>query len=162
MAVTDRFVRRATLARSARLLAEFRYEQRDPARFWSYYRPRFQQLGDKRPNAAHMAIAELERRGLVRGVITQNIDRLHRAAGSVEVVEVHGSIASSSCRDCGASFGVEQVEGLFDDDGIEICRGWIHQHCADGRVTVRATGGYMLDGDADNFRPDDAPGGSAA
>ena len=95
--------------------------ERDPARFWAYYRPRFQQLGDKRPNAAHLAIAELERRGLVRGVITQNIDRLHRAAGSSEVVEVHGSIATSSCRDCGASFEVEQVETLFDEEGIARC-----------------------------------------
>jgi NAD-dependent protein deacetylase/lipoamidase len=93
----------------------------DPARFWAYYRPRFQQLGDKQPNAAHAAIAELERRGLVRAVITQNIDRLHRAAGSEEVVEVHGSIATSSCRDCGASFAVEQVEALFDADGIARC-----------------------------------------
>jgi NAD-dependent deacetylase len=95
--------------------------ERDPARFWSYYRPRFQQLGDKQPNAAHEAIAELERRGLVRGVITQNIDRLHRAAGSQEVVEVHGSIATSSCRDCGASFEVEQVEESFDAEGIARC-----------------------------------------
>ena len=58
--------------------------ERDPARFWSYYRPRFHSLGDKRPNAAHEALAELERRGLLEGVITQNIDRLHRAAGSRE------------------------------------------------------------------------------
>jgi NAD-dependent deacetylase len=55
--------------------------ERDPARFWSYYRPRFHSLGDKRPNAAHEALAELERRGLLEGVVTQNIDRLHRAAG---------------------------------------------------------------------------------
>jgi NAD-dependent deacetylase len=56
--------------------------ERDPERFWSYYRPRFHSLSDKRPNAAHTAIAELERRGLVEAVVTQNIDRLHRAAGS--------------------------------------------------------------------------------
>ncbi len=102
-------------------VAHIRVFEADPARFWSYYRPRFQQLGDKQPNAAHAAIAELERRGLVRGVITQNIDRLHRAAGSVEVVEVHGSIATSSCRDCGASFEVEAVEQSFDDAGIARC-----------------------------------------
>ena len=54
---------------------------RDPARFWSFYRPRFETLGEKRPNPAHEALAELERRGLIEGVITQNIDRLHRAAG---------------------------------------------------------------------------------
>ncbi len=82
--------------------------ERDPARFWSYYRPRFQSLGDKRPNAAHEALAELERRGLLEGVITQNIDRLHRAAGSREVVEVHGSIETSSCRRCDAAYGLER------------------------------------------------------
>jgi NAD-dependent deacetylase len=95
--------------------------ERDPAGFWRYYRPRFQTLADKRPNAAHEALAELERRGLLAGVITQNIDRLHRAAGSREVVEVHGSIDTSSCRECGASFELERVEGLFDEAGVAIC-----------------------------------------
>jgi len=94
---------------------------RDPARFWSYYRPRFQSLGDKRPNRAHEALAELERRGLLEGVVTQNIDRLHRAAGSENVVEVHGSIATSSCRGCRTEFGIEQVEGLFDAAGVARC-----------------------------------------
>jgi len=95
--------------------------ERDPERFWSYYRPRFQSLGDKRPNAAHAAIAELERRGLVEAVITQNIDRLHRAAGSRDVIEVHGSIATSSCTSCGASFTLAQVESLFDPRGVALC-----------------------------------------
>ena len=95
--------------------------ERDPARFWSYYRPRFGELGDKWPNAAHEALAELERSGLLDGVITQNIDRLHRAAGSREVVEVHGSIETSSCRECDASYGIEAVEGLFDSDGVAVC-----------------------------------------
>lgn len=95
--------------------------ERDPARFWSYYRPRFQSLGDKRPNRAHEALAELERRGLIAGVITQNIDRLHRAAGSRNVVEVHGSIETSSCRRCEHSFGIDEVEGLFDAEGVAIC-----------------------------------------
>ena len=95
--------------------------ERDPERFWSYYRLRFHALGDKRFNAAHTAIAELERRGLVEAVITQNIDRLHRAAGSEDVVEVHGSIATSSCMSCGASFAIEQVENLFDERGVALC-----------------------------------------
>jgi NAD-dependent deacetylase len=96
--------------------------ERDPARFWSYYRPRFHSLGDKRPNAAHEALAELERRGLLAGVITQNIDRLHRAAGSENVVEVHGSIESSSCTRCGAAYGIEEVGDLFNADGVAECR----------------------------------------
>ncbi|HWC07758.1 MAG TPA: NAD-dependent deacylase [Solirubrobacterales bacterium] len=95
--------------------------ERDPARFWSYYRPRFQALGDKQPNRTHSALAELERRGLLAGGVTQNIDRLHRAAGSREVVEVHGTIETSSCRTCAASFELEQVEELFDGAGVAIC-----------------------------------------
>jgi NAD-dependent protein deacetylase/lipoamidase len=95
--------------------------ERDPARFWSYYRPRFHALGDKRPNAAHEALAELERRGLLEGVITQNIDRLHGAAGSENVVEVHGSIATSSCRSCAASYAIGEVDDLFDGNGVAIC-----------------------------------------
>jgi len=93
----------------------------DPERFWSYYRPRFQALGDKEPNRAHEALAELERRGLIEGVITQNIDRLHRAAGSENVIEVHGSIETSTCMDCGTSFGLDDVEGIFDKRGVAIC-----------------------------------------
>jgi NAD-dependent deacetylase len=95
--------------------------KRDPARFWSYYRPRFHSLGDRRPNAAHEALAELERRGLLEGVITQNIDRLHRAAGSQNVVEVHGSIETSSCASCDATYGLEEVDGLFNEEGIAEC-----------------------------------------
>jgi NAD-dependent deacetylase len=97
--------------------------ERDPARFWSYYRPRFQSLGDKRPNAAHEAVAELERRGLIAGVITQNIDRLHGAAGSQNVVEVHGSIETSSCRSCATSYGLAEMDALFDADGVAFCSG---------------------------------------
>jgi NAD-dependent deacetylase len=95
--------------------------ERDPARFWSYYRPRFSSLRDKRPNAAHEALAELERRGLLAGTITQNIDRLHRAAGSREVVEVHGSIETSSCCECDASYGIDDVDALFDVEGVARC-----------------------------------------
>jgi NAD-dependent deacetylase len=95
--------------------------EREPERFWSYYRPRFQALGDKEPNPAHEALAELERRGLVEGVITQNIDRLHRAAGSENVIEVHGSIETSSCTGCGTAFGLDEVESLFDDRGVALC-----------------------------------------
>jgi NAD-dependent deacetylase len=95
--------------------------RRDPARFWSFYRPRFEALGDKLPNAAHKALVELEGRGMLEAVITQNVDRLHRKAGSGRVVEVHGSIASSSCTSCPSSWPLEEVEALFDDDGVAVC-----------------------------------------
>ena len=95
---------------------------RDTARFWRYYRPRFQDLSSKEPNGAHRVIAQLEARGLVSAVVTQNIDRLHRAAGSERVIEVHGSIATSSCTSCGESFGIEDVDALFDGHGVALCR----------------------------------------
>jgi NAD-dependent deacetylase len=95
--------------------------ERDPERFWSYYRPRFQTLGDKEPNRAHAALAELERRGLIEGVITQNIDCLHRAAGSENVIEVHGSIETSSCSRCATVFELEEMDDLFDGRGVAIC-----------------------------------------
>ena len=95
----------------------------DTARFWRYYRPRFHELGAKEPNRAHRALAELEQRGLVEALITQNIDRLHRAAGSKRVIEVHGTIETSSCTRCGESVGIDEVDGLFGDGEIAICNG---------------------------------------
>ncbi len=96
---------------------------RDTRGFWQFYRPRFEMLGEKRPNAAHQALVELERRGRLEAVITQNIDRLHGMAGSGEVVEVHGSIETSSCTTCGSSWSLAEVEALFDEDGIATCGG---------------------------------------
>ena len=83
--------------------------RRNPDRFWQFYSERFSSLVDKRPNPGHEAIAELERRGLVRGVITQNVDRLHRMAGSERVIEVHGSIENCVCMECGGRVGLERV-----------------------------------------------------
>jgi len=87
--------------------------RRDPDRFWQFYGQRFASLIDTRPNRAHAVVAELERRGLIRGVITQNIDRLHRMAGSERVVEVHGSIEWSRCMACGGRVGLERVVELL-------------------------------------------------
>jgi NAD-dependent deacetylase len=97
--------------------------RRDPKRFWSYYRPRFGMLSDKRPNPAHAVLAELESRGLLDAVVTQNIDRLHHKAGSSRVIEVHGTIETSSCLDCDASYALALVEGLFDEEGVARCDG---------------------------------------
>ena len=73
----------------------------DPERVWEFYGLRLEVLRAARPNPAHLALAELEQAGLVRAVITQNVDGLHRAAGSRDVIEVHGTIATASCPRCG-------------------------------------------------------------
>ena len=96
--------------------------RRDPDRFWSFYAQRFVSLVDKQPNEAHLALAELERRGLVRAVITQNIDRLHRLAGTERLIEVHGSIDRSVCMQCGGKVSIERVvELLAAGDGAPLC-----------------------------------------
>jgi NAD-dependent deacetylase len=74
---------------------------RDPKRVWEFYAHRLDVLAAAAPNPAHAALAELEALGLVQAVITQNVDRLHAAAGSRDVIEVHGSIAAAVCLGCG-------------------------------------------------------------
>jgi NAD-dependent deacetylase len=84
-----------------------------PDEFWTFYGQRFAMLSEIRPNPAHEAVAELERRGIVRGVITQNIDRLHRGAGSENVIEVHGSIEWCVCEMCGGKVGYDDVSTML-------------------------------------------------
>jgi NAD-dependent deacetylase len=95
--------------------------RRDPEKVWRFYAPRFATLGEAEPNAAHRALAELERIGLVRAIVTQNIDVLHERAGSREVVEVHGSIRTSSCPSCGAVYPLAEVVPLIEAHGAPPC-----------------------------------------
>ena len=74
-----------------------------PAEFFEFYRTKMIALGAK-PNRAHLKLAELERAGKLTAVVTQNIDGLHQAAGSKNVLELHGSVHRNVCRRCGASF----------------------------------------------------------
>jgi NAD-dependent deacetylase len=97
--------------------------RRDPERFWHFYGNRFASLRDKRPNGAHLALAELERRGLLDTVITQNIDGLHRTAGTADLIEVHGSIGTSSCLECGRRYDLADVRErlVTAPDGVPRC-----------------------------------------
>ena len=97
--------------------------RRDPARFWQFYGHRFQTLEDKRPNRAHAILAELEQASLIEAVITQNIDRLHARAGSHNLIEVHGTIAHSSCLGCGSRYEIDEVRRRQsrEVDGVPRC-----------------------------------------
>jgi NAD-dependent deacetylase len=97
----------------------------DPARFWGFYGERFATLGAKEPNAAHAALASLERAGLLDAVITQNVDMLHRRAGTGTLVEVHGSIASCSCLSCPGAVPVAEARSRIAAaaDGVPRCEG---------------------------------------
>jgi NAD-dependent deacetylase len=95
----------------------------DPVRFWRFYGERFATLDSKRPNAAHEALAALERAGRLDAVITQNVDMLHRRAGTTDLIEVHGSIASCSCLFCPGTVPVEEARERIAGaaDGVPRC-----------------------------------------
>mgnify|MGYP001562821637 FL=1 len=78
-------------------LAAFRYH---PERFYAWLRPLASTLAAAQPNAAHRALAEMESAGLLKMVITQNIDELHVRAGSRRVLEMHGSLRQATCGRC--------------------------------------------------------------
>lgn len=80
---------------------EFRRSARLRRRYWARAVLGWELIQDARPNPGHQALAALETRGLVAGVITQNVDRLHHAAGSRRVVELHGALAEVRCLACG-------------------------------------------------------------
>ena len=93
--------------------------RRDPARVWEFYALRLGVLADARPNAGHVALAELETRGFVQALVTQNVDRLHAAAGSRDVVEVHGSIGRGVCLACG--WETDEAAALLPLPACERC-----------------------------------------
>jgi NAD-dependent deacetylase len=95
----------------------------DPERFWSFYGERFATLGSKQPNDAHRALVALEERGMLHAVITQNIDMLHRKAGTRDLVEVHGSIEHCVCENCSTQVPLAEVRARLEEDlkGVPRC-----------------------------------------
>ncbi|MDR1432404.1 MAG: NAD-dependent protein deacylase [Propionibacteriaceae bacterium] len=85
--------------------------------FYDYYRKNLV-YPDARPNAAHLALAALERAGKVSAVVTQNIDGLHQLAGSKRVLELHGSVLRNFCVGCGKAFG---VDAILRPQGVPRC-----------------------------------------
>lgn len=95
--------------------------RRDPAKVWEFHGPRMRFLAAAEPNPVHRALAGLEAAGLLEAVVTQNIDMLHTKAGSREVVEVHGSVRTSTCPGCSRRYPVEEVVALAEAHGAPPC-----------------------------------------
>lgn len=88
-----------------------------PDEFYRFYRDRMI-FPDAKPNAAHLKLAELERAGKLSAVITQNIDGLHQAAGSKNVIELHGSVHRNYCTKCGKFY---PLSAATESEGIPEC-----------------------------------------
>jgi NAD-dependent deacetylase len=93
------------------------YYVRYPEKFFKFYRAKLL-CPDAKPNAAHKKLAEWEAQGKLRAIVTQNIDGLHQAAGSHEVLELHGSTLRNYCEKCGKFYGVDFIR---NSAGVPTC-----------------------------------------
>lgn len=93
------------------------FYRQNPKEFYRFYKNRML-FPDALPNQAHLALAYLEQLGKLKAVITQNIDGLHQAAGSREVLELHGSVHRNYCQRCGRFYSLEEILAM---DGVPAC-----------------------------------------
>jgi len=100
---------KGTPVRTPMSFQQFRTSERFRQRYWAGSHLGWRRFQSASPNAGHLAITELETAGLVRGVITQNVDDLHLKAGTRHVVDLHGSMHSVSCLECGQTFDREGI-----------------------------------------------------
>ena len=84
------------------------FYRRNPEEFYRFYHNKML-FPDAKPNAAHKALAKLEKKGKLKAVVTQNIDGLHQAAGSETVYELHGSVHRNYCESCGKFYGLKDI-----------------------------------------------------
>lgn len=91
--------------------------ERNPEEYYRFHHDKLRLRGAK-PNPAHIKLAELEAQGKLKAVITQNIDGLHQAAGSKNVIELHGSLLRAYCAKCGKQYPPEYIN---DGDGVPRC-----------------------------------------
>ena len=89
-----------------------------PERFFDYYRSHLL-YPEAKPNAAHRKLFLLEQADRLRGIVTQNVDGLHKAAGNIRVYELHGNVHENYCMDCNASYPMEEI---LHSEGIPRCR----------------------------------------
>ena len=100
------------------------FYRRNPEEFYRFYKNKMLFL-DAKPNMAHKKLAQWEAEGKLKAVITQNIDGLHQAAGSKNVLELHGSVLRNYCEDCGAFYDVDYIKKAEGIPHCEKCGGMI-------------------------------------
>lgn len=114
--------------RSPMTIQQFLADERSRKRYWAGSHLGWRHFSSVVPNAGHRALASLEDRGVVEGVVTQNVDGLHLRAGSRKVVDIHGSVDSVRCLDCGQAFARDGIASrmaaanpwLDEPDGVRL------------------------------------------
>lgn len=102
--------------------ANIKHFHADPAYYWDFFREiRYPVISQASPNQAHYALAQLEKKGVLKAVITQNIDGLHQLAGSRKVLELHGNTRRIVCLACGDALGMDNVFAMLSDQLPPLC-----------------------------------------
>ncbi|QXJ28394.1 NAD-dependent protein deacetylase of SIR2 family [Saccharolobus shibatae B12] len=99
-------------------LASIEYFEKDPKNFWEFYSLRMRGLFEAQPNKAHYSLAELEKMGIIKVIITQNIDGLHQKAGSKNVIELHGTMRRSYCVSCLRTYDSLNVLSMIEKGNL--------------------------------------------
>jgi len=126
---------------------EFTGSERARQRYWARSHLGWRHVTGASPNAGHLAVAALERAGLVRGVITQNVDGLHQAAGAVSVTELHGSLHRVTCLSCWSRSAREELDQRLraaNPAWTAAVRGAEPAVNPDGDVALDETGGFTV------------------
>ena len=137
---------------------------RDPEEFYRFYRDKLIPAPTVRPNAAHRRLAELEREGKLRSVITQNIDGLHQMAGSQRVIELHGSVHRCYCAQCRKPWPAEEINrgegvprctcgGIIRPDVVLYEEGLEEQNLVDAVNDIRSADVLIVGGTSLNVYP---------
>jgi NAD-dependent deacetylase sirtuin 4 len=144
----------ARRARNPVQYREFIHDAKARQRYWARAVIGWNKLAQARPNRAHHALSRLEKEGLIRGLITQNVDRLHRAAGSQSVIELHGALSDVRCLACGKL----ELRDDFQARLLSSNPGWLDRFAeaapdGDAELPAELSAGFELEGCLDCCGP---------
>lgn len=113
-------------------------------RYWARSFVGFSRIAEAKPNRGHLALAEAERRGLISSLITQNVDRLHQAAGSKKVIDLHGRLDQVRCMSCGTELSRFEMDRMLSELNPEVSKDVTFEFTPDGDAELEASENFRV------------------
>jgi len=132
------------VARHPMTFDTFMGSQAAQIRYWARSYVGWSRIADAKPNAGHFALASAERLGQVQQVITQNVDALHQAAGSKNVIDLHGRLDTVRCMRCGAPMTRVHMDELLQELNPQIEKDANHEFTPDGDAEIEAAADFKI------------------
>jgi NAD-dependent SIR2 family protein deacetylase len=132
------------VARHPMTFDTFMGSQAAQVRYWARSYVGWSRIADAKPNAGHFALASAERLGQVQQVITQNVDALHQAAGSKNVIDLHGRLDTVRCMKCGAPMTRVHMDELLQELNPHIEKDANHEFTPDGDAEIEAAADFRI------------------